>query len=148
MAASAQRLLRHGIPMYEYTQTLGNLTDCSQNLYDLIKGRNLLAYPDEQIRLAISRAIAIEKTRGWHIGKYKQTHKIDIVVSLAMASLAAVRSQATAGFDMDTYSLAYGDGTEVPDADGARAFRQARLDEHILKFAGHPNYARRHSSET
>jgi len=67
-------------------QTVSNLTEASQNLFDLIKGRNLVAYPDEQIRLAISRAVAVETSRGWRIGKDKQTHKIDVVVALGMAA--------------------------------------------------------------
>ena len=60
-------------------------------MYELIKGRNLIAYPDPELRLAISRAVAIETPRGWRIGKDKQTHKIDVVVALAMACHAAVQ---------------------------------------------------------
>ena len=41
-------------------------------------------------RLAVSRAIAIETPRGWRIAKEKTSHKIDAVVALAMAALAAV----------------------------------------------------------
>jgi len=50
--------------------------------------------------LAVSRAIAIETSRGWRIAKEKQSHKIDVVVALAMSALAAVRGQGT-----DSYSL-------------------------------------------
>src|SRR4029453_5864648 len=64
----------------------------SQNLYELIKGKNLVAYPDATIRLAVSRAVAIESPRGWRIAKEKQSHKIDVVVALAMAALAAVQN--------------------------------------------------------
>jgi hypothetical protein len=49
--------------------------------------------PDADLRLAISRAVAIETPRGWRIGKDKQTHKIDIVIALAMAAHAAVQGQ-------------------------------------------------------
>ena len=69
-----------------------NLTEASQNLYDLIKGRKLAVYPDADIRLAISRAVPVESARGWRIAKDKQSHKIDVVVALAMAALAAVRA--------------------------------------------------------
>jgi phage terminase large subunit-like protein len=93
MAATAQRLSSR-LPMREYPQTSGNLTATSQNLYDLVTARNLISYPDEQIRLAISRAIAVESSRGWRIAKDKQSHKIDVVVALSMAALAAVRSEA------------------------------------------------------
>ena len=91
MQASAQRLSRNGVKMVEFPQSPGNLTESSQNLFELITGGNLIAYPDPEIRLAISRAIAVETTRGWRIDKSKQSHKIDVVVSMAMAALAAVQ---------------------------------------------------------
>jgi phage terminase large subunit-like protein len=77
--------------MVEYPQTVPNLTAASQNLYELIKAQSITVYPDDEIRLAISRAVAVESTRGWRIAKDKQSHKIDIVVALAMAALGAVR---------------------------------------------------------
>lgn len=52
MAASSQRLVREGLPMKEYAQTVNNLTALGENLFQLIKGRNLLIYPDEAIRTA------------------------------------------------------------------------------------------------
>ena len=45
------------------------------------------------MRLSASRAIAVETVRGWRIAKEKQSHKIDVVVALAMSALAAVRRQ-------------------------------------------------------
>ena len=93
MQTSAQRLQRKGIKIEEFPQSVPNLTEASQNLYDLIKGRNLAVYPYADIRLAISRAVAVESARGWRIAKDKQSHKIDVVVALAMAALAAVRAQ-------------------------------------------------------
>ena len=38
-------------------------------LYELIQARNLVLYPDAQMRLAVSRAVAIESSRGW---RYEQ----------------------------------------------------------------------------
>jgi phage terminase large subunit-like protein len=70
------------------------LIAASQNLYELIQSQSLVAYPDPNIRLAISRAVAIETSRGWKISKTTQTHKIDFVIALAMAALAAIRGQA------------------------------------------------------
>ena len=90
MQAVAQRLQGSGIWMEEFAQTSGNLTSIGQNLYELITGRNLIVYPDAAIRLAISRAVAVETSRGWRISKEKQSHKIDVVVALAMAAHAAV----------------------------------------------------------
>jgi phage terminase large subunit-like protein len=91
MAASAQRLSARHVPMIEFPQTVGNLTGASQNLFELIKSGNLIVYPDEQVRLALARSIAIETPRGWRIAKEKQSHKIDVVVALAQAALGAVQ---------------------------------------------------------
>ena len=95
-----QRLSREGIDVEEFPQTTGNLTDASQNLYEIIRGRNFIAYPDANIRLAVSRAIATETSRGWRIAKDRQSHKIDVVVALAMAALACVRAQSESSYDI------------------------------------------------
>lgn len=92
-ASSSQRLTRAGIKVEEFPQTVPNLTAASQNLYELVTGRNLIAYPDKTLRLAVSRAVALETSRGWRIAKEKQSHKIDIVVALAMAAYACVEEQ-------------------------------------------------------
>ena len=77
--------------MVEFPQSAPNLTEASTNLYDLIKGRNLVVYPDEYFRRAIHQAAALETSRGWRIAKEKQVHKIDVVVALAQAALGAVQ---------------------------------------------------------
>jgi len=99
MAAVAQRLRGAGVPMEEFPQTVPNLTQASQNLYELIQAGNLVVYPNDAIRLAVSRAVAIETGRGWRISKDKQSHKIDVVVALAMAALPALENSA-----IDEYS--------------------------------------------
>ena len=91
LVSVAQRLSLRGVRMVEFPQTVGNLTEASSNLYEVIKGRNLIAYEDADIRLAISRAVALETSRGWRIAKEKQSHKIDVVVALAQAALGAVQ---------------------------------------------------------
>jgi phage terminase large subunit-like protein len=106
MHATAQRLAREGIEIEEFPQTVGNLTDASQNLYEIIRGRNFVAYPAADIRLAISRAIAIETARGWRIAKDKQSHKIDVVVALAMAALGAVRANTQDVYDVSAKWMA------------------------------------------
>jgi hypothetical protein len=75
--------------MEEFPQSMPNLTAASQNL---LKGQGIAVYSDHEIRLAVSRAIAVEGLRGWKIAKDKTTHKIDIVVALAQAALAAVQN--------------------------------------------------------
>jgi hypothetical protein len=91
LQATMQRVMRAGIHVEEFPQTVPNLTAASQNLYELIGGGNLLVYPDANMRLAVSRAIALETPRGFRIAKEKQSHKIDIVIALAMACYAAVQ---------------------------------------------------------
>ena len=93
MQATAQRLTRVGLQVREFPQSPGNLTIIAQNLFELICGQNLLVYPDPDIRLAISRAVAVETPRGWRISKQVQSHKIDVVIALAMAAHAAVQGQ-------------------------------------------------------
>jgi phage terminase large subunit-like protein len=90
MASVAQRLSVAGLPMREYTQTTDHLTAMGSNLYGLIKGGNVVLYPDAAIKLALNRAVAKETPRGWKITKEKQSHRIDIVIAMAMAALAAV----------------------------------------------------------
>ncbi len=92
MQAVAQRLTKAGLRITEFPQTVPNLTAASQNLYELVEGRNLVLYPDAAMRLAVSRAVAVETSRGWRIAKEKQSHKIDVVIALAMAAHAAVQA--------------------------------------------------------
>jgi hypothetical protein len=77
--------------MMEFPQTMGNLTDASSNLYETIKAQGIIAYPDDAIRLAMQRAVAIEGSRGWKISKDKASHKIDVLIALGMAALATVK---------------------------------------------------------
>jgi hypothetical protein len=93
MVATAQRLTRAGVPIEEFPQSPANLTAASQNLFELINAGDLVCYPDAGMRLAIARAVAVEGPRGWKISKEKQSHKIDSVIALGMAALAAVRGQ-------------------------------------------------------
>jgi phage terminase large subunit-like protein len=89
----SQRLTKAGLPMEEYPQTSNRLEEMGTNLYELIKHRNLTVYPDKEVRLAVSRSVAVETPRGWKIAKEKTSHKIDVVVAMAMAALGAVESQ-------------------------------------------------------
>lgn len=96
MISTAQQLQRAGLPMKEFSQNAQNLTEASSALYDVIKGRNLVVYPDPDLRLAISRAVAVESARGWRIAKEKASHKIDVVVALAQAALCTMEAGPTA----------------------------------------------------
>ena len=71
-ADEARRLARERMPIEEYAQTLPNLTAVTSNLFDLISARQLVLYPDAEMRLSISRAIIVESARGWRLDKMKQ----------------------------------------------------------------------------
>jgi len=93
MASPAQRLAKAGVRMEEFPQSLDRLTAMGSNLYELVKGGNVEAYPDDELRKAIGSAVAKETPRGWRIAKEKASQKIDVVVALAMAALGAVEGQ-------------------------------------------------------
>ena len=93
MEAIAQRLIRDKAPMEKFPQTSANLTAIGTCLYDLLKSKTLRFYPDDDIRLAMSRCVAVESTRGWKITKENTSYHIDIVVALAMAAHAALEGQ-------------------------------------------------------
>jgi len=109
MQATAQRLTKAGLRIIEFAQTQANLTAASQNLFDLIEDRRLVLYPDVGMRFAISRTVALEKPRGWRIDKEKQSHKIDVVVALAMAAYAAVQYHTESDYNTN-YEAWVGDG--------------------------------------
>jgi phage terminase large subunit-like protein len=109
-----RRLTAARLPVEEFPQTSGNLTAASQNLYDLIEGNNLVLYPDANMRLAASRAVAVETSRGWRISKEKASHKIDVIVALAMAAHAAVAASSEPYYDR-SYSGFNGDDNDEKD---------------------------------
>ncbi len=90
MQAVAQRLKASGVPIYEFPQSVPNLTSMGSNLFELSKSNSITVYADDALRLAVSRTIAKETPRGIQLTKEKSSHKIDIVIALAMASLHAV----------------------------------------------------------
>ena len=98
LASTMQRLAQRGVRVEEFPQSVPNLTAASQGLYDLIMSQGIVAYADAGLRLAISRAVAVEGSRGWKISKEKASHKIDQVVALAMACHAATQSVVRAIF--------------------------------------------------
>ena len=84
MQASAQRLRKAGVNMVEFPQSMPNLTSASQNLFELIKAQNLVAYPDADLRLAVQRSVAVENPRGWRITHSIEALSIDCGNSLSV----------------------------------------------------------------
>lgn len=110
MAAIASSLRARGLPMEEFPQTVGNLTAAGQNLYELIRGRGLLLYPDEELRQHALNAVALDTGRGWRIAKEKASRKIDGLAALSFAALGAARVVVVPSqvqyFDYDRYERA------------------------------------------
>jgi phage terminase large subunit-like protein len=127
MAAVSQRLARERVPVEEYPMTVANLTAATSNLFDLISARQLVLYPDAGMRLSISHAIIVESARGWRLDKLKQSHKIDVVVALSMAALAAVRGQSEASYNLDALADLPGD-----PASAAAQWQRAQLHANIF----------------
>ncbi len=88
---SAVTLAKKGVNMEEFPQTLDRLTAMSQNLYDIIKGGNITLYRDDDLRSHALKCRAKEYPRGWRIVKEKSSHKIDLIIAMAMASLGLVK---------------------------------------------------------
>ena len=143
MAAVSQRLAKAHVKIEEFPQhsqpppSIPNLTAATSNLFDLIQARQLVLYPDAGMRLAISRAIVTESSRGWKLDKLKQSHKIDVIVALSMACLAAIRGQSD---PVETYDLFAG-GFDLEDPPPTKADADAlyrnQLRAHIFNCTGH-----------
>lgn len=95
----AQRLQRAGVPMVEFPQSLPNLSMMASNLIDVLRTNTLLLYPDDGLRQAASKTVMIESARGQRLGKAKQSDRVDPIIALAMAALAAVQAGGHVGFD-------------------------------------------------
>ena len=89
----ATRLRGEGIPMEEFPQSVGRLTQLGQKLYELIRHGNLITYEDEELRRHISHAVAVESSRGWRLAKTKRSNKIDLAVALEMSAWTAMQEQ-------------------------------------------------------
>ena len=63
-----------------------------QTLFDLLNGRNLRLYRAEDLRQQALSTVAVENPRGWRIAKEKASRKIDAIVALAIACVAAMQT--------------------------------------------------------
>jgi hypothetical protein len=101
LAYCAQRLTAAGVPMEEFAQTEKNLTDATTCLFALVKGKNFVTFPSEQLRSQVAHAVAKETGRGWRITKEKRRYKVDAVVALAAACLGAEKEGPVTGDGAD-----------------------------------------------
>ena len=87
---SLTTLLDAGLPINEFPQTTANCTLMGQTLFDLLNGQNLVLYADDELRQQALSTVSIETPRGWRIAKEKASKKIDAIVALSMACVAAM----------------------------------------------------------
>jgi len=113
---SGTSLAKAGFNMVEFPQTVANLTEMGQNLFDLIKNKNLLLYKNDDMRQHAQNARAQETPRGFRIVKGKSTKKIDLMIALAMAALGAIKNNTDGG---GIFTL---DWDVRPDTEGDRPF--------------------------
>jgi phage terminase large subunit-like protein len=90
MHRSIMTLQAAGLPIREFPQTVGNTTRMGQVLFDLLNGRKLQLYAAADLRQQALSTVGVETARGTRISKDKQSKKIDAIVALAMACVAAV----------------------------------------------------------
>jgi hypothetical protein len=97
MHRSITTLQAAGVPIKEYAQTQANCTLMGQTLFDLLTGLNLEVYPSDELRQQALSTVAVENPRGWRIAKEKASTKIDAIVALAMACVAAMAHRGEIG---------------------------------------------------
>jgi len=141
-----QRMRAHGLQVVSFAQTPDNLTAMGSNLYTLLQSRSLLLYPDDTIWKGFAAATAVEiPGRGFKITKHHRADKVDVVVALAMAALAASRGGATAS-SAAIHAAATGDwrnydtvmGERLDTVSAARSAREQRLMREAASDAWSP----------
>lgn len=95
MHRSITTLQEAGLPVQEFPQTPLNLTRMGQVLLDLLRGRNLSLYPDAELRAQALSTVAVESPRGFRLAKVTAGKKIDAIVALSMACIAALDEPAS-----------------------------------------------------
>jgi len=89
MQSSIGRLAAAGVPIVEYTQTPGNLTMMATALSDALKDRQLQLYADAELRQHALNTVCVETRQGLRIAREKTSRKIDAIIALSMALVAA-----------------------------------------------------------
>lgn len=81
---------RMGLPMVEYAQTIPNLTKMGETLLACLRGQTIRLYPDPELRQHALNTVGVESPRGFRISKTTASRKIDGIIALAMACVAAL----------------------------------------------------------
>jgi len=127
---SATTLNEGGIKMVEFPQTVSNMTDAGQALYDAVKHRILKLYKDDELRKEACFAVGKETPRGMRIVKEKASHKIDAIVALAMAVCGAVGQ----GEEVLPGFFFVGGGNRRPSSEPIPIFGGPRHEDRMKKW--------------
>jgi phage terminase large subunit-like protein len=135
---SAMTLSKEGINMVEFPQTTDRLTYMSQNLFDLIQEKRIVLYDDNDMRKHAEKAIAQETPRGWRIVKKKTSHKIDLIIALGMATIAATETLVYSGSPQyqSVVKRNFYEGHEHEDQEGGdRVLRMKAKDQYSKRVS-------------
>ena len=89
---SSLTLLRMGIPMVEYPQTVSNMIAATSAFYELLRSRKLEIYHDDELRDHVRYASVEISNRGARLVKGKHAkYPIDAAVALAMSCYWSVK---------------------------------------------------------
>jgi hypothetical protein len=89
LISSIARLTAAGVPIEAYPQSVPNTTKMATTVLDLLRDRQLVLYPDPEMRAHALATVGVETSRGFRVAKEKASQKIDAIVALAMACVAA-----------------------------------------------------------
>ena len=92
MARSVQTLVAAGLPVEEYNQTQGNLTEATEAFYSVLTTKGIRLYKAPDLGEHVLNAVSVETSRGIRLSKQKTSNKIDGAVALSFAVLAAIRN--------------------------------------------------------
>lgn len=121
-AGTALRNLLGDDVIQELPQTQGNCTLMGETLWTLVSHRNLSVYRDPAMRQQALNTVAVETSRGFRIAKDKAAKKIDAIVALSMACVAAAGSDATASYCKAIHVDAPGGLRQLRTAAGSRGW--------------------------
>ena len=83
-----------------------------------------------------------ENARGWRLDKLKQHHKIDLIVALSMACLAAIRGVGQYGSYDTNLDFVNGPPAAAANAEKAAAqeWQEMRMAAHIARYGGYRRF--------
>jgi phage terminase large subunit-like protein len=124
------RLKKAGLPIEEYPQTSGTVDAMGQTLITAIQARDLVVYPDAELRQQALNTVAVEKPSGMmRMDKAKSNRKIDAIIALALA-MHSRAAKPEESFHIPPWAIT------VSTAEKARAFYAGHALRHDVDGRG------------